>query len=117
MNNEIEKLSNKMPYTVPQGFFETMQARIEQAIDKVERRKQRLSIVKWSMATAATVAIAVLSLISLKPTTPLQPIHIAQDATEQNGIGAIGDEELDLIVAINNSDVFLTCDDEFEVYY
>lgn len=115
MNTEFDKIGKQMPFTVPDGFFDEMASHIESAVEKEQRKKQRTSIIKWSMSAAAAATVAVVGLLAIKPTTPAdqQLMACASDSTELY----MTDEELDTWVAITNSDEFLYCSNEIDTNY
>lgn len=58
MENELEKLGKKMPYTVPEGFFDTLEERLMQEAMENEKRPKKRNVALWSgLAVAASLAL------------------------------------------------------------
>ncbi len=118
MDKDIDNLGRQMPYTVPEGFFEASAASIRAAVQAEQRKRHRATIVRWSLGAAAAAAIAVTTLIALRPATTPTPSStlIAQETSDQM-LTSMSDDDLDMMIAINNSDEFLYCDDDMQDYY
>ncbi len=117
MSTDFDKMGKQMPFTVPEGFFDTMALNIGNAVDKAERKQQRTTIIKWVMGAAAAAAVAVTTLIALKPATPIDQQLISSNEVNDSIELYMTDEDLDTWVAINNSDEFLYCDNITETNY
>lgn len=115
MNTQFDKIGKQMPFTVPEGFFDEMAVNIGNAVEKEQRKKQRISIIKWSMSAAAAATVAIVGLLAIKPATPAdqQLTACASDSTELY----MTDEDLNTWVAINDNDEFLYCSNEIETNY
>ena len=58
MENDFEKMNKKMPYTVPEGFFEEMEERLMQEVEpKKNSRKLRNTALWTGFAVAASLAL------------------------------------------------------------
>lgn len=141
MSNELDKLGKKMPFTVPDGFFETMPQRIGEAIDRENRRKRTGNIVKWTVSTAAAAAIIAIAFLAMKPTaapvmdtgngtlaatntaaatteaalgddTALTTQDVKSDSTELY----MSNEQLDEWLALAECDEFMNCVDNYDFY-
>ena len=69
MENDLEKLGKKMPYTVPDGFFDTMEARLMQEVVVKKKKPTFRNVALWTgIAVAASLAL-LLVLRQLSPKT------------------------------------------------
>ncbi len=118
MINNIDNQGKQLPYTVPQGFFESSATAIQAAVNRERSKRRRASIVKWSLSAAAAAAIAVTLLVTLKPGNNTLPSStlVAQQTSDQV-IAGMSDEDLDMCVVINNCDEYLASYDYDEYYY
>ena len=58
MENDLENMEKKMPYTVPEGFFEDMEERLMQEVEtKKKNRKLRNTALWTGFAVAASLAL------------------------------------------------------------
>jgi hypothetical protein len=58
MENEFEKMGKKMPYTVPEGFFEEMEERLMQEVETKKRNLKTRNVALWTgLAVAASLAL------------------------------------------------------------
>lgn len=58
MENDLENMGKKMPYTVPKGFFETMEEHLMQEVEtKKKNRKLRNTALWTGFAIAASLAL------------------------------------------------------------
>lgn len=117
MSNDIlNKVGKKTPFTVPDGFFETMHSDIVKAVEKEQRRKHRATIITWAMSAAAVLAIALISLSVLRPSTS----NHTQDMLANNSdtyVTNMSDEELDMWITLTNNDEFLNCNNTEDTLY
>lgn len=136
MERELEKMGKAMPFTVPDGFFDEMQQRIWQAIDREQRKRNRTKFIAWSMSAAAATVIAVTATLAFfKPIAPTTtttllasnetaPVVAETIAQQPSGIETVTinsndpevymtDEELDEWVTINEMDEFMQCENYY----
>lgn len=60
MENDLETMNKKMPYIVPQGFFEEMEERLMQEVaTKKKSRKLRNAALWTGFAVAASLALLI----------------------------------------------------------
>ena len=58
MENDLEKMSKTMPYTVPEGFFDEMEERLMQEVAPKKSKSKARKVVLWtSLAVAASLAL------------------------------------------------------------
>lgn len=58
MENDLEKMSKTMPYTVPEGFFDEMEKRLMQEVAPKKSKSKARKVVLWtSFAVAASLAL------------------------------------------------------------
>jgi hypothetical protein len=58
MENDLENMEKKMPYTVPEGFFDEMEKRLMQEVEtKKKNRKLRNTALWTGFAVAASLAL------------------------------------------------------------
>jgi hypothetical protein len=58
MENELEKMGKKMPYTVPEGFFDEMEERLMQEVETKKRNLKTRNVALWTgFAVAASLAL------------------------------------------------------------
>ena len=58
MENELEKMGKKTPYTVPEGFFEDMEERLMQEVETKKRNLKTRNVALWTgFAVAASLAL------------------------------------------------------------
>ena len=58
MEIELEKMGKKTPYTVPEGFFEDMEERLMQEVEKKKRNLKTRNVALWTgFAVAASLAL------------------------------------------------------------
>ena len=58
MENELEKMGKKTPYTVPEGFFEEMEERLMQEVETKKRNLKTRNVALWTgFAVAASLAL------------------------------------------------------------
>ena len=56
MENDLDKMSKTMPYTVPEGFFDEMEERLMQEV--APKKSKARNVVLWtSLAVAASLAL------------------------------------------------------------
>ena len=54
----MEKMEKMMPYTVPDGFFDTMEARLIQEVTAKKKKSRLTKVVLWTgLAVAASLAL------------------------------------------------------------
>ena len=60
MENDLETMNKKMPYTVPEGFFEEMEERlVQEVVTKKKSRKLRNAALWTGFAVAASLALLI----------------------------------------------------------
>lgn len=144
MSNEIEKIGKQTPFTVPDGYFESLHDSISQAVDRENTKRRRTLMVKWTLSAAAAIAaIAIAGLAIFKSTSPAQvnnaPTMMAQNsdtmtqttvttATDQQQtareiatidskeIQELPNDQLDELVALAECDEFINCSDNYDIY-
>jgi len=58
MENDLEKMSKTMPYTVPEGFFDEMEEHLMQEVAPKKSKSKTRNVVLWtSLAVAASLAL------------------------------------------------------------
>ena len=58
MENDLEKMGKKMPYNVPDGFFDTIEERLMQEVPTKKKNASLPRVVLWtSLAVAASLAL------------------------------------------------------------
>ena len=58
MENDLEKMSKTMPYTVPEGFFDEMEERLMQEVAPKKSKSKTRKVLLWtSLAVAASLAL------------------------------------------------------------
>ena len=58
MENDLEKMSKTMPYTVPEGFFDEMEERLMQEVEPKKSKSKARNVAFWtSLAVAASLAL------------------------------------------------------------
>lgn len=58
MENDLENIEKKMPYTVPEGFFDEIEKRLMQEVEtKKKNRKLRNTALWTGFAVAASLAL------------------------------------------------------------
>lgn len=114
MNNDfnIEQLSRKMPYTVPDNFFEQSRQRILDATVNAEtgkkKRTRRMTVIITSVAAmAAAVLLAVFAVQREMPNDPPAITAAAMDAHVDDMIENMSDEELNVWAESTDPDMYL----------
>ena len=96
---DFDKIGKRMPYTVPDGFFEKLEDRI--AREAKPRKNRGVTIALSSIAAAACVASAVMiSGIFNKPET--NGIESVDKAFAQ-----LSEQDQDYLLSVYNDDVFI----------
>jgi hypothetical protein len=58
MENDLEKMSKTMPYTVPEGFFDEMEKRLMQEVAPKKTKSKARKVTLWtSLAVAASLVL------------------------------------------------------------
>jgi len=58
MENHLDKMKKSMPYTVPEGFFDEMEARLMQEVTTEKKKPTVRKVALWtSLAVAASLAL------------------------------------------------------------
>lgn len=114
MNNDfnIEQLSRKMPYTVPDNFFEQSRQRILNATVNAEtsnkKRIRRMTVIITSVAAmAAAVLLAVFAIQREMPQEAPAITAAAMDAHVDDMIENMSDEELNVWAESTDPDMYL----------
>ncbi len=114
MNNDfnIEQLSRKMPYTVPDNFFEQSRQRILNATVNAEtsnkKRIRRMTVIITSVAAmAAAVLLAVFAIQREMPQEATAITAAAVDAHVDDMIENMSDEELNVWAESTDPDMYL----------
>jgi len=114
MNNDfnIEQLSRKMPYTVPENFFEQSRQRILNATVNAEtgnkKRTRRMTVIITSVAAmAAAVLLAVFAIQREMPQEATAITAAAVDAHVDDMIENMSDEELNIWAESTDPDMYL----------
>lgn len=118
MCNDIDKLGKQMPYTVPEGFFPSMEQSIRQAVEKDRQKRRRALMAKWSISVAAAAVAGVIAMVALKPVPTCGVVNhdvmasnnVANDSTEVY----MSDELLDEWITLSENDEFINCENEME---
>lgn len=118
MCNDNNNTGKQTPFTVPEGFFESMEARINAAVQQEHRKRQRTVIVRWAMAGAAAIMVAVTTLIVLWPSSPARQGCLMADAVKSDSTELyMSDTALDEWIALAENDEFLNCEYPIETNY
>lgn len=114
MNNDfnIEQLSRKMPYTVPDNFFEQSRQRILDATVNAgtgkKKRIRRMTVIITSVAAmAAAVLLAVFAIQREMPQEATAITAAAVDAHVDDMIENMSDEELNVWAESTDPDMYL----------
>ena len=60
MENDLENMGKKMPYTVPEGFFEDMEERLMQEVTPEKKKPMLRNAALWTgFAVAASLALLI----------------------------------------------------------
>ena len=100
MENSFEKIGKKMPYTVPDGYFEQM----HEQLSAIPRRQRRVVTFRWLAIAAAFVLVASVGFFSLR--------QKPQVNTMADVAKSLSDEELASWIEFNDNDVFLALMEE-----
>ena len=58
MENDLENMEKKMPYTVPEGFFDEMEKHLMQEVETKKKNRKLLNTALWTgFAVAASLAL------------------------------------------------------------
>lgn len=117
MNNsfDIEKLDRRMPYTVPDGFFEKSYQRIMNATvyaggtghAKTSSRRRLTAIISSVAGAAAVVLVTILALQRGMPATADDVADDVVTAYIDNVVDNMSDEELDTWAEYTDPDMYL----------
>ena len=72
MENDLDKMKKTMPYTVPEGFFDMMEERLEQ---ETVAKKEKSNIRKVAFWTGFAVAASLALLLVVRQVTPKSNEH------------------------------------------
>ena len=104
MEKEFENIGKKMPYTVPDGYFDAMHEKLA----AIPGRQRRNLVIRWVSAAAAIVLVASVAFFTLRPRPQETLLSDIMLQYEQS----LSDEELDSWVEFSENDVFLDLMDE-----
>lgn len=104
MEKEFENIGKKMPYTVPDGYFDAMHGRLA----AIPARHRRSLVIRWVSVAAAIVLVASVAFFTLRPRPQETLLSDIVSQYEQS----LSDEELDSWVEFAENDVFLDLMDE-----
>jgi hypothetical protein len=109
----FERVGQRTPYTVPDGFFEEMQHSVLRRVNRRRALRRRL----WTLGStaAAAVTIGVVFLISGRHATTQSTERActatcAQSSAKQSGdewIHELSDDDLESMISTSEQDVFL----------
>ena len=100
MENEFKSIGKKMPYIVPDGYFE----RMHESLSDIPRRQRRAFSLRWMSIAAAFVLVTSAGFFALR--------QKPQDNTLADIVQSLSDEELASWVEFSDNDVFLTLMEE-----
>ena len=100
MEQSFEKIGKKMPYTVPDGYFEQM----HEQLSAIPRRHRRVVTLRWLSVAAAFVLVASVGFFALR--------QKPQENTMADVVKSLSDEELASWIEFNDNDVFLALMEE-----
>ena len=100
MENEFKNIGKKMPYTVPDGYFDQMHERLS----AIPGRQRRAVTLRWVSIAAAFVLVTSVGFFTLR--------QKPQDNTLADIVQSLSDEELASWVDFHDNDVFLALMDE-----
>ncbi len=70
----LAKMEKKNPYLVPDGYFESLQSRIEQKVNSAKAQRSRSNIIpmwtKYAAAACLTIAMGITLYLNLNQQTP-----------------------------------------------
>ena len=95
MENEFKNIGKKMPYTVPDGYFEKMHERLS----AIPGRQRRAMTRRWVSIAAAFVLVSSVGFFSLR--------QKPQDNTLADIVQSLSDEELASWVEFSDNDIFI----------
>lgn len=118
MNNDIfDKVGKQTPFTVPEGFFESMSESIGQAVERENKRHKRSIIVKWTMSAAAAIAVLACSVAALQFNTTAPAAGNSLLASYSEGSERyMTDEQLDEWIILTDNDEFINYEDNSEIF-
>ena len=103
---DFEEVGKKVPYQIPEGFFEEMQRNV---LEQTKKRKSRKSIVLRLVpviSAAAAVLVAVLFIPFHQDGLNDKPLTQAV-AVDDGWIEHISDEDLELMSDFSDYDIFM----------
>lgn len=99
---DFDKVGKRMPYTVPDGFFDELEENIRQEALK-KPTKSRFGIV-LRMVSAIAAMIAIVFILNINISVPSQ----ANDMTDvAQAFNRLSDEDQAYLMDVYNNDVFL----------
>lgn len=107
MNDEVDflEVGKRVPYKVPEAFFNTFSDGVFKRMERQGRRRRRLRI--WG-AAAAVLGVGILVAVLYNPMKGSVGFdNISQDPMELC-IKQLSDRELDALVELYENDIFLT---------
>ena len=104
MEKEFENIGKKMPYTVPEGYFDAMHVKLS----AIPARQKRVLALRWISAAAAVILVASVAFFTFRSRPQETLVSDILADYEQS----LTDEELDSWVDFSDNDVFLDLMDE-----
>ena len=104
MEDNLNNIGKRLPYEVPEGFFDTMHGRI---LAQTARKSRPFLAVRW-IAAAAVVAIVASTAFFVLRHTNQTGISTEKTALAESAEQYFTDEEIESWVAFYDDDMFLT---------
>jgi len=83
MEDGFQKIGKKMPYEIPEGFFDRVtNETLLKAREREKARKKRIFLLRHLAAAAIFTGIAVAGAIYLQPLKPEQPTHVTSNTSD-----------------------------------
>ena len=80
MEDGFQKIGKKMPYEIPEGFFDRVtNETLLKAREREKARKKRVYLLRYLAAAAIFTGVAVAGAIYLQPLKPEQPTHVTSN--------------------------------------
>lgn len=106
---DFNQVGKRMPYTVPEGFFEQLEAQTRERVEagkRAARAKRRFRFRLWGGSlTAVAAAVALFFVLRTGPGTTPQP-EVTFSEVEQ-AFGNLSSEDREYILAVYQDDPLL----------
>lgn len=112
---DFNEIGKRMPYRVPDAFFENMQANLLKRADE-EKKRRRVFRMRWGGTIALALAAMICGMVFLtsKPDTQVESLPVeewmAQSTNDQDVVDlyiqGLTDEELEEWVEFSENDIY-----------